>query len=423
MRSRISLFAFLIFCIAYSQKDIKRVFDRGHIVTWADAEGYYMYLPAAFIYNGFRDVPQVSGMFPRDESTGLIYNKFTYGVAILQAPFFLLADTIAPWVGYPQDGFSMPYQKGLQFAALAFLLLGFKLLYRPLKEDYGFFVAAFSCIAVYFGTNLLHYSSSEAAMSHVYSFFLLAALIHLLRYRLYDHAGWRDFLLTGLVGSLIIFIRPSNAVMVGFAFSYGIRSWPHIIDRASFFLEHWQKVLMMPVFLIIFAFVQISIWSYMRGDTTIYSYDHEPKFIYWMKPRMLSVLFSHQNGLFIYAPILLLAMIGLVIGIRRSKINFTLTAVIFIVITFIFGSWWAWWFGGAFGHRCYVEYLALLIFPLAYLIDLVVKQDRSWFKIAFFSLTVLMTHFTIRLSNKYQSPWDGPDWTWYTLFDVVKTLY
>ena len=26
-------------------------------IIWSDAEGYYLYLPATFIYNGFEDIP------------------------------------------------------------------------------------------------------------------------------------------------------------------------------------------------------------------------------------------------------------------------------------------------------------------------------------------------------------------------------
>ena len=70
--------------------------------THSDGNGYYMYLPAFFVYHDpgmhfldqlAEDISGFSGtFFPMD--TGQVVDKYTMGVAILQLPFFLAADIL-----------------------------------------------------------------------------------------------------------------------------------------------------------------------------------------------------------------------------------------------------------------------------------------------------------------------------------------
>jgi hypothetical protein len=70
-----------------------------HSEIWADKAGYYIYLPAFFIYN-FQvdglpaeiDKKTGNGFIVRD---GKIITKYTYGVALLQAPFFITCQNFA----------------------------------------------------------------------------------------------------------------------------------------------------------------------------------------------------------------------------------------------------------------------------------------------------------------------------------------
>jgi len=83
------------------------------------------------------------------------------------------------------------------------------------------------------------------------------------------------------------------------------------------------------------------------------------------RPKIPDVLFDVQNGLFLYSPLVLLMIVGIFLGLRKKNFQAPATLIIFSIATYMFASWWAWWFGGAFGPCCYVEYYALLAFPLA----------------------------------------------------------
>jgi len=97
-----------------------------------DGMGYYLYLPALFIYNDIGDYTatfevlkqyQPNQADPREDiygfresPTGKVVNKYPVGGAILQAPFFFAAHLFAVSSStYAADGFSLPYQSILFF--------------------------------------------------------------------------------------------------------------------------------------------------------------------------------------------------------------------------------------------------------------------------------------------------------------------
>src|SRR5690606_33485853 len=91
------------------------------IVTQWDAFGYYLYLPATVIYQDYKKLDWAPAVDKRYNVTGggglpvqQLDNgnkvcKYLGGVAILQAPLFALAHSIARLCGYPADGFSPVY--------------------------------------------------------------------------------------------------------------------------------------------------------------------------------------------------------------------------------------------------------------------------------------------------------------------------
>ena len=65
-------------------------------------EGYYVYLPATFIYGGFtKEAVRDTNYIRPWPGTDKIYTKYTSGVAVLEAPFFALAHLLSSPLGYP----------------------------------------------------------------------------------------------------------------------------------------------------------------------------------------------------------------------------------------------------------------------------------------------------------------------------------
>ena len=101
-----------------------------HSEIWADKAGYYVYLPAAFKFNfnpeNFPDSIDVKtgNGFKLDNRNDKVVTKYTYGVALLQTPFFCLAELLAGPLNFKDDGFSSIYHWSINLASVSYLFLG-----------------------------------------------------------------------------------------------------------------------------------------------------------------------------------------------------------------------------------------------------------------------------------------------------------
>ena len=134
-------------------------------------------------------------------------------------------------------------------------------------------------------------------------------------------------------------------------------------------------------------------------------------------------MFHVHNGLFIYAPILLFSVAGLFLGLVNCKRNYLLILIILTLSTYIFGSWWAWWFGGAYGHRCYVDLLPLFAIPMARILDRIRKGRSILLKLAVSLLLIVFLWYSIGMTEIYHSPWDGPDFGWPEYWEQVRKVF
>jgi hypothetical protein len=77
---------------------------------------------------------------------------------------------------------------------------------------------------------------------------------------------------------------------------------------------------------------------------------------------LYALLFSNQRGLFIYAPIFILSIIGIYLVYRRRLLNrpFAILLTALIIHLFIYSSWGDPWGGWAFGPRYLIPSMAIL---------------------------------------------------------------
>jgi len=80
---------------------------------------------------------------------------------------------------------------------------------------------------------------------------------------------------------------------------------------------------------------------------------------------MVDILFSYKKGLFLYTPLFLLSLTGGYFLWKSSRFQFFTCFGAFILITYVFSSWWMWHYGGSFSSRVFVEYIPLFIILLA----------------------------------------------------------
>ena len=372
---RIHLVVFALSFLYFTNVRIDRIRDSSRGILWSDGEGYYDYLPGLFILKDFHKL-QPGSMWPYYNKHGEFVDKYTCGVSYFELPFFYIGYWISAQKGLDtHDYLSTVYSKAIAFGGFLFSFLGLLLLYKILIGEYKETVVFWTLLSVYLGTNLFHYSTKVMGGSHTYSFFLFALLIYFIPVY-FKNPRMINSLFIGIILGWIVLIRPTNAIVFLLFFLHDIYSFEALKDRCRFFIT--RKLSLLFIMLSGFAMIipQLLYWKEMTDHWIYYSYTEEG-FKYWNNPKIAAVLFDVQNGLFIYSPLVVVMIVGVFYGLKNRKFQSPAILLVFCLATYIFASWWAWWFGGAFGHRSYVEYYAILTIPLAGLIDKIFSSPKK----------------------------------------------
>jgi hypothetical protein len=242
---------------------------------------YYEYLPGVFIHNDItmsfvaKDPALYKDkIWTKITPTGRSVSKMTMGLAVLYAPFFLAAHGLAEPLGYAPDGFSDPYRFALILSSVFYATLGFWLLLKLLRKYFARNAIAISLLAIGLGTNLYFYTTIEPPMSHAYSFFLYAAFMYAVD-SWSAKPSWGNSALTGLVGGMIILVRPTNGIIFILLPLWQVDSLSALLSRLKLFLNKSMKLIMMAIIAILVFIPQIIYWKYVTGDYFYYSYGDE----------------------------------------------------------------------------------------------------------------------------------------------------
>lgn len=381
----------------------------------ADAQGYYGYLVAVFLEQSF-DWEQVihsyadvyfgggGSDFTVQSDLGRI-NKYYAGASLLMLPFFLVSCLCAWLFGFPIDGYSAPFQFGVMVGALFYVGVGLYFLSRFLEaRGISKGVSIFTVLCCFFATGLFHYSVSEPAMSHAYSFGLVSVFMFTVdRWLTSDNSV--DLLVSSLVFGLIVLVRPVNGLV--------ILSVPFIAGGLKPLLEKLKgkgrliKKLGLGV-LVVFGVLLIQSGMYLAqvGEPLVWSYQDEG--FNFSNPKIWNVLFSYKKGFFIYTPIGLLAAAGLVFHLVKKPKEGVWLWLFLAVTVYVISSWWNWYYGGSFGMRALIEFLPFAAFGLAFLIQSVGKPLRVFVGIAclfFVSVNLIQSY----QYQKFILHWVGMD--------------
>lgn len=394
-----------------------------HGVIWSDAAGYYVYNPMWFIYgNNATAFPdsietQTGNGFSFDTEHNKVITKYPSGVAILQAPFFLTAHLLAEPLGYKADGFSRIYSFALFFAGIIYCCLGLFFLSTYLSRYIPSTIAIIAPLLFLAGTNLFYYSIDAPGMSHVYSFFLFSLIIYLSPI-LTSRPDFKYYILFFICLCLVALTRPTNVLIGLFPLFFHLNNKAEISQRIKFILQQKVALFFSVLIAFVFALPQLFYWKSTMGKFIAYSYGNEG-FDFLTNPKLLEVWFAANNGLFTYSPLLILSIVGIVLLIKDKRLSGYFFAALFLVISYIFASWWCWWFGCSFGSRSFVEYYAVLIIPFCYLIKKTIKNKYS--RILVFIAIGICCYFNLDMEYYYDGCFYGDTWDFASYFKLLNS--
>jgi len=377
-----------------------------------DKAGYYVYLPATFIY-GYHYSDELEKVREKlsgfKYSDGKLFIKYPMGVALLVLPFFLITHLIALAGAGPADGFSGIYYEMTYFASVFYFLLGALILFRFLRRKFSLQISMMTLATIMFGTNAYYYALREPLFSHIYSFFLFSLLL-LLTDNLWSKPGTKKLCLTAIVSGLIFLVRPSNIIFLPVLLFLGLSSFKDLVNRLKFIIKPVNLLSFILLFIIILL-PQIIYWKFLSGNFLFYSYQDE-EFKYWKNPMVLEVLFSPVNGLLLYSPAYLLVLFGLILMIIRKEADRWLIPAVTLLLLHMVSSWHSFHFGCSFGQRSFVEYLALFSIPLAFLLKWLFKTLNPVILILTSILIAYLIYVNISISSIYPKCHLGGLWEW-----------
>jgi hypothetical protein len=348
---------------------------RASVPIRSDGFSYYVYLPSWFIHADPSLVTTArdccGGHFP--DYTGIVrwpgtrrwVNSHPIGVALMQAPLFFVAHALTWWTNLSPDGFSFYYQHAVGLSGLVWGLAGLWMLRTFLLRHFSVSVTAAALIATTFGTNFFHYLTFDSSFSHAYSFFLVTAFLSLI-VEWHRSASRRVSLLLGLTAGMLVLTRHTNALVLMVFPLYGLMSGVSlrgILARAAI---HRSRVLEIAIAGGLVLVPQTLIYWSATGRPLVNAYGDMG--FDFAAPKIGSVLFSVEKGLFFWSPILLLSLAGwawIVVSGHQLRAFALACAIVLAAQTYVIASWWAWHFGSSYGHRGFVDILPLFAIGLA----------------------------------------------------------
>ncbi|MEP7198872.1 MAG: hypothetical protein ABI874_03550, partial [Chloroflexota bacterium] len=302
-------------------------------------------------------------------STGYTAQIANVGVLPFWLPFYLMGMLAARLNGDVGSGLASNYQLWLDFGDWLYGLLAMFVMYRWARTRFTRAVAFVATLLVGLGSSFIYYVTALAPSYHT-----VAALLCALFFTLWDQTRARRSALQwfglGLLVGLLMSMAQYHVVLLVFLISdfrlllATINHQPSTIKNLLFIF------ILLPSAFILPLLPQLIVWGIIFGNPLANPYALEAN---WSGARLLDVLFSSYHGLFFTAPILLLAALGWLLGLRRDKALYGGALIALLGIAYSSSTRIGWWAGVSFGARYFIGLTPLFVMGFAALLEV-----RDW---------------------------------------------
>lgn len=352
---------------------------------WGDSLYYYAYTRSIVLDHdidfsnqayhpilGFPNEPEVS------PKTGQVINKFSPGTSLFWIPGLVvgqLVSGVGNVMGYNTlfvDGAGVVPQFFIAVSALLFGVLGLWFVYKTLLDWFSKKIAVLSVVALFFTTQLFYYVTMDPVNSHSISFLISAGLLWQFSMILKTNITWKKVIPMGITAGLLILVRNQDIVVV-----LPILIALLLVKKESMLEKlNWLTLFGGSAFLIMSLQIYTTLILFgILGSPYVIGGEQ----FYWFRPDFLRVLFTLENGLFFFAPILVLAVFGLFKMLQNQMVKkpkeqilknpkFVLPFVgilTFFLQLYVVASWGREITGGPYGSRMFVSVLPALSIGLA----------------------------------------------------------
>jgi Dolichyl-phosphate-mannose-protein mannosyltransferase len=365
-----------------------------------DGVGYYAFARALLIEHrldfqrdyqsgnaAFRDARLDENGVPRSSfrtATGRLDNHFTVGPAILWAPFLLMAQAgvlLARTIGshVAADGFSAPYRLAMAFGTALYGFLGLWLAYRLARKYVNEQWAFLATVSIWWSSSLPVYMYFNPSWSHAHSAFTVALFLWCW-HETCDQRTIRQWCVLAAISGLMLNVYYANAtILMVLAVEAGRQYVAAFRNKPPEFSIVKRLLVNHLLFggIIITCLLPTFISRYV-----IYGSPFESGYIplsswAWNSPYFFSVLFSSDHGLFVWTPVVVLALAGLVVFVRREPRAGTPMLAAVLAFYLLIACYPDWDGISSYGNRFFVSLTAPFILGLSVLLDRAANAFRS----------------------------------------------
>lgn len=376
----------------------------GQLLSW-DITAYYIYLPSIFIYNdpGMVNQEWVIKMFetyqfsPTRYQIHLLANgnwssMYSMGFAILYLPFFLLGHVWALLSDFPADGFSLPYQICVGNGMFIYVVTGIFFLRKVLLQFFEDKITLIILLLLFFGTNYFQLTVINHMAPHATMFTFLSIILYL-TIKWHKQPTKKLSFIFGLILGLSLLLRANIVIFFTIPLLWNIYNIDSFKNKITLIVDNKKMILFGLFGFFIFPAIQIIYWKLITGDYIYNPYSVTPGFD-WLGPQFTKLLFSYFKGWFIYTPIMIFAIIGLIHLWKQNKHIAGAIIIAVILNIYTLACWGTWWGGGEFGARYFVESYAVLSIPFgAFIISINKKHILRYVFILLISFFVFLNLF------------------------------
>ncbi len=348
-----------------------------------DALGYYVYLPSTFIHHDVtrpftaNDKHMTDGMKWYFDSwrgavneRGNYLNQYTYGVALMEAPFFMIAHGWERMCGLDADGYSETYDNMIKAGIMLYAWLGLLVVYKVLRNYFDSVVSLTAVVSILLCSHLFWFAVIQPGMAHVPLFFLYAVLVWLtMRTRKQPTAA--HFITIGLVAGMITLIRPTDILCLLIPLLYTVHNRQTMHEQLRFLKTNRTSILLMAIVFVLPVIPQLFYWKAVTGNYICYSYGDQS--FDFRHPKMVEGLFSFSNGWLPYAPIMVFALLGMLCYKAIRSWVWCISAL-FVLYTYVIYSWYSYNYLNGLGSRPMIHLYPLLALPLGALFQYVSQR-------------------------------------------------
>lgn len=340
-----------------------------------DEEGMF-YVAQSIVSAGTFSIPANypgTGTTLMKGESGRLYSPSGFANSVMEAPFVALGHAIANIYPAKYRSFITRLVTNL-LDPLVTALTAVTLFFVCLELGYSPRVA--TALSAAFGISTIAWPYSKYLWSEPVTTFWLLLSVLLLLHGARDRS-WVWELGSGLcIGWSIASKVATGIALIGFAVYFMLTLYQSL-RSASVLTKVITVIVKIAAFGVgcLIMLLMIGLYDYVRFGSMVATGYGQPPFNFLQIHGLEGLLVSPGKSIFIYSPLLILAIPGLAYFTRRRLKEATLITLIFLSQLFLYGAFVAWHGDAAWGPRYLVPITALLLLPIG---SLIVEARGIW---------------------------------------------